>query len=129
MSTAPPFKELTSHVGFGFRLPRDELCEESWLVPCRRLRRYALALLRFSGLPYHSRNKSLEFARRVLPHLDGQHTVFGRVIDGIEVLADIQRRNPESTLPLPKPDRILKAEVIRDSKNELVFEKLPEPRS
>jgi cyclophilin family peptidyl-prolyl cis-trans isomerase len=62
------------------------------------------------------------------PHLDGEHTVFGRVIDGIEVLADIQRRDPASNAALPKPDRILKAEVVRDSKNELVFEKLPEPR-
>jgi cyclophilin family peptidyl-prolyl cis-trans isomerase len=66
------------------------------------------------------------------PHLDGEHTVFGRVIDGIEVLADLQRRepspNPAANAALPKPDRILKAEVLRDSKKELVFEKLPEPR-
>jgi cyclophilin family peptidyl-prolyl cis-trans isomerase len=66
------------------------------------------------------------------PHLDGGHTVFGRVIDGIEVLADIQRREPgqnaQANAALPKPDRILKAEVIRDSTKELVFEKLPEPR-
>jgi cyclophilin family peptidyl-prolyl cis-trans isomerase len=65
------------------------------------------------------------------PHLDGEHTVFGRVIDGIEVLADIQRREPSedpaANAALPKADRILKAEVVRGSKNELVFEKLPEP--
>lgn len=59
------------------------------------------------------------------PHLDGRHTVFGRVIDGIEVLGDIQRRDPEQP-NLPAPDRILKAEVVRDRGHEYAFEKLPE---
>jgi cyclophilin family peptidyl-prolyl cis-trans isomerase len=63
------------------------------------------------------------------PHLNGQHTVFGRVIDGIEVLADLQRRehgnDPAANAALPKPDRILKAEVLRDRGHEYVFEKLP----
>ena len=31
--------------------------------------------------------------------LDGNYTVFGRVIDGIDVLAKIQRRNPDETEP------------------------------
>jgi cyclophilin family peptidyl-prolyl cis-trans isomerase len=45
-------------------------------------------------------------------HLDGRHTVFGRVIEGLNVLAEIQRRDP--TRPgQPEPDRIVKAEVIR----------------
>ena len=28
------------------------------------------------------------------PHLDGKHTVFGRVIEGMEVLGELQKRNP-----------------------------------
>jgi cyclophilin family peptidyl-prolyl cis-trans isomerase len=65
------------------------------------------------------------------PHLDGQHTVFGRVIEGIEVLADLTRRetgpDPQQNAALPEPDRILKAEVLRDRGHEYQFEKLPEP--
>jgi cyclophilin family peptidyl-prolyl cis-trans isomerase len=64
------------------------------------------------------------------PHLDGQHTVFGRVVEGIEVLADLARREPASdpqqNAALPEADRILKAEVLRDRSREYRFEKLPE---
>lgn len=59
-------------------------------------------------------------------HLDGKHTVFGRVIDGMEVLGDITRRNPQEAPPLPQPDRIIKAEVLRDRGHEYKFEKHPE---
>ena len=47
-------------------------------------------------------------------HLNGMHTVFGRVIEGIEVLADIQRINPEDEVIMVEPDRILEAKVLRD---------------
>jgi cyclophilin family peptidyl-prolyl cis-trans isomerase len=60
------------------------------------------------------------------PHLNGMHTAFGRVIDGMEVLGDLQRRSPDHQHPAPKPDRILKAEVIRDRGHEYKFEKLSE---
>jgi cyclophilin family peptidyl-prolyl cis-trans isomerase len=46
------------------------------------------------------------------PHLDGQHTVFGRVIEGLDVLGQIQRRDPSSN-GAPDPDKIVKAEVLR----------------
>jgi cyclophilin family peptidyl-prolyl cis-trans isomerase len=59
------------------------------------------------------------------PHLDGKHTVFGRVIDGMEVLGDLQHRDPEREPPLPIPDRILEAEVLRDRGHDYTFEKLP----
>jgi cyclophilin family peptidyl-prolyl cis-trans isomerase len=59
-------------------------------------------------------------------HLNGQHTAFGRVIEGMEVLGDLQHRSPEHERNPPKADRIVKAEVIRDRGHEYKFEKLPE---
>jgi cyclophilin family peptidyl-prolyl cis-trans isomerase len=47
---------------------------------------------------------------RPVPELDGKHTVFGRVIDGMPVLAELQRREANSRI---EPDRILRAEVLR----------------
>lgn len=46
------------------------------------------------------------------PHLNGLHTVFGRVIEGMEVVDRIQRRDPENP-DVRDPDRIERAEVIR----------------
>jgi cyclophilin family peptidyl-prolyl cis-trans isomerase len=45
-------------------------------------------------------------------HLNGKHTVFGRVIKGVELLPDIQVRDPQTPNP-PKPDRIIDAKVLR----------------
>ena len=49
------------------------------------------------------------------PGLDGNHTVFGRVVRGIEVLSRLQRRDPdnEDEFTIPDPDKILKAIVLR----------------
>ena len=46
--------------------------------------------------------------------LDGLHTVFGRVLEGFDTLARIQRRDPDRSEQLTiVPDKILKAEVMR----------------
>jgi cyclophilin family peptidyl-prolyl cis-trans isomerase len=50
------------------------------------------------------------------PHLDGQHTVFGRVIEGMDVLAKLQRT--EGISRLGPPDTIIKAEVLRKRAHE-----------
>jgi cyclophilin family peptidyl-prolyl cis-trans isomerase len=58
-------------------------------------------------------------------HLDGKHTVFGRVIEGMEVLGKLQIRDPELGEPLPQPDRIVRAEAIRDRGHAYEFDRLP----
>ncbi len=58
------------------------------------------------------------------PHLDGKHTVFGRVIEGMDVLGELQKRDPESPGGA-QPDKIIKAEVLRDRGHEYTFDKLP----
>jgi len=52
-------------------------------------------------------------------HLNGKHTVFGRVVEGMEVLAKIQRRNPLDP-NAAAPDKILKATVLRKRDHEYV---------
>ncbi len=44
--------------------------------------------------------------------LDGRHTVFGRVIEGLDVLSRLQRINPEKPAAV-EPDKIVKAIVLR----------------
>ena len=57
--------------------------------------------------------------------LDGRHTVFGRVVEGIDHASAIKRRDPQGPNP-PQPDKILKAEVLRDRGHEYNFARLPE---
>lgn len=54
---------------------------------------------------------------RPTPHLNGKHTVFGRVSKGMDVMADIQRINP-SAPKKPEPDKILEATVTRKREHE-----------
>jgi cyclophilin family peptidyl-prolyl cis-trans isomerase len=57
------------------------------------------------------------------PYSDGQHTVFGRVIDGMDVLARIKRRDPESD-DAPDPDQIVEARVLRKRDHEYLPKKV-----
>lgn len=67
----------------------------------------------------------LTFAPR--PQLNGLHTVFGRVIEGMDVLADIQKFNADEAKPgQPKPkfDKIIEATVVRKREHEYVPNKV-----
>lgn len=50
-------------------------------------------------------------------HLDGQHTVFGRIISGMDVLGKLKRREPGAREPV-EPDKIVEATVLRKRDHE-----------
>jgi cyclophilin family peptidyl-prolyl cis-trans isomerase len=61
------------------------------------------------------------------PHLDGRHTVFGRVIEGMEVLSELTRLEPKGNdQPEPEPDKIIKATVVRKRDHEYLPKKMGE---
>jgi cyclophilin family peptidyl-prolyl cis-trans isomerase len=59
------------------------------------------------------------------PHLNDLHTVFGRIIEGMEVLAELQRVDPQNPTAGKEPDRIVKATVLRKRDHAYEPEKLP----
>ncbi len=60
---------------------------------------------------------------RPTSHLNGRHTVFGRVLTGFEVLEKLQRRNPDDPAAA-EPDKIIKAEVVRKRDHEYLPKKV-----
>ena len=67
---------------------------------------------------------------RPTEHLDGKHTVFGRVIEGFDVLPQLARTQDERGRSVPgvEPDTIVKAEVVRKRNHPYEPKTLPDPR-
>ena len=67
---------------------------------------------------------------RPTEHLDGKHTVFGRVIEGLDVLPRIRRTQDGEgrTVEGVEPDRITKAVVVRKRNHPYEPVTLPDPR-
>jgi cyclophilin family peptidyl-prolyl cis-trans isomerase len=64
---------------------------------------------------------------RPTPHLNGKHTVFGRVIEGFEVLSKLRRVEPSPTGESPPDaDKIVKATVVRKRNHEYKPQTLPD---
>lgn len=63
---------------------------------------------------------------RPTEHLDGKHTVFGRVIEGFDVLPKIART--EGPTASGEKDKIVKAVVVRKRSHPYESKKLPDPR-
>jgi cyclophilin family peptidyl-prolyl cis-trans isomerase len=101
--------------GPGYTIP----CE--CLGPERRLHFRGSVAMAHSGR--HTGGSQFYIAFKPLQHLDGQHTVFGRVVRGLEVLSKLQTRipldplqnqiNPHRQQEVPPADKILKARVLR----------------
>jgi len=67
---------------------------------------------------------------RPTDHLDGKHTVFGRVIEGFDVLPKIMRTSDDQGRPVAgvQPDTIVKAEVVRKRSHPYVPQTKPDTR-
>ena len=66
---------------------------------------------------------------RPTEHLDGKHTVFGRVIEGFDVLPKLARtQDPEGRPTGAEPDTIVKAEMVRKRNHPYEPQTLPDPR-
>ncbi len=61
------------------------------------------------------------------PQLDGQSTVFGRVVRGIEVLARLQRIGVGLPSKSIQADRILEARVLRKRNHKYAPQMIPDP--
>ena len=88
----------------------------------------SMALGSAAGGPLHDSGGSQFFITFVpTPNLDGDYTVFGRVIEGMDVLHQLRRRNPdEAKETLPPPDQILEAKVLRKRDHEYTVKKTGE---
>ncbi|MEC7697095.1 MAG: peptidylprolyl isomerase [Planctomycetota bacterium] len=98
-----PNGDGTGGPGYSIRCERED---EDY----RRHFRGSLSMARTSEL--NSAGSQFFFCMAPLSDLDGQYTVFGRIIEGMDVLAKLQRQDGKSEL-LPPADRILKAIVER----------------
>ena len=56
-------------------------------------------------------------------HLDGKHTAFGRVVSGLDVLAKIEKRDPEDP-NASEPDKIIEMRVLRKRPHEYTVKKM-----
>ena len=45
------------------------------------------------------------------PHLDGQYTIFGRLVSGMDVLNRLTPRDPEADPGAPPGDKLLSVEI------------------
>lgn len=105
----------------------DDTGSPGYRIPCECYREDQRLHFRGSLAMAHSgRNTGgSQFYLTFVPvrNLDGNHTVFGRVVRGIDVLAKLQRReppdplsrtiNPHSNIVVPPADRIIEAKVLR----------------
>lgn len=48
------------------------------------------------------------------PHLDGQYTYFGKVVEGMEFVDEIRKGNPARNGTVTYPDRIVQMQVMAD---------------
>jgi hypothetical protein len=98
-------------------------------IPCECVRKDRRVFFRGTvGMAHRGRDTgsaSFFIALRPIHRYDGEYTAFGRVVKGMEVLARLQRRDPDKA-DAPDPDAILTATVLRKRPHPYVFRKVGE---
>ena len=95
-----------------------------------RARKHFLGSLSMAHAGKNTGGSQFFLTFRPTEHLDGKHTVFGRVIEGFEVLPKLTRTQDEQGKSLPgiEPDRIVKAKVLRKRDHAYEPKTSPDPR-
>ena len=76
--------------------------------------------------PPHTGSAQFFLTMTPTTHLDGAHTVFGRVIEGLDVLSKLRRRNPQN--PAAKAgDTIVRMTVLRKREHPYEPKTKPDP--
>jgi cyclophilin family peptidyl-prolyl cis-trans isomerase len=78
-------------------------------------RKHFRGSISMANIPNRPGSNSSQFFLTFVPTagLDGGHTVFGRVVEGIDVLANIQRYDPsDEKATIPELDKIISAKVL-----------------
>lgn len=105
-----------------------------YAIPCEceaaGARRHFLGTLSMAHAGKDTGGSQFFLTFRPTEHLDGKHTVFGRVIEGFDVLPRLMRTQDEQGRRVPgiKPDVIVKAEVVRKRDHAYEPKTLPDPR-
>lgn len=64
----------------------------------------------------NSANSQFFIMLAAAPHLNGQYTVVGQVVSGMDAIDKIKKGSPEANGMVQNPDRILKMQVAADAK-------------
>ncbi len=116
----------------GGRSP-DGLGDPNYTIPCECYRDDAR--LHFRGSLSLARTQLRDsgcaqffICYRATLELDRLYTVFGRVLEGMDVATSLNRIDPQNSTPSdPPPDRIIKAEVIRKRDHQYTVRKVGDP--
>ncbi len=101
---------------------------ESEKEPFRKHFRGAVAMAHGTSRDSGGSQFYIVFRRDGARHLDGEHTVFGRVIEGMDVVSKFARLKPNSQeTEIENPDRILKATVLNARDHDYTFRKVGDP--
>ncbi len=96
--------------GDGSGGPGYEIYDETDKPEARKHFRGSLSMAN-TGLP-NSGGSQFFLTFLPTPHLNGRHTVFGRVVEGMDVLTKLERNASQNEGP-ENPDKITNAEVLR----------------